>query len=130
MRTWQESEASPSQYSCRDESNELSSARLPDRCVFPGLRRAGKVDDEWTSDERLRRSFFRVEPEGDKNKRGRENRVNRKNSVRAPTGLPKYVRPAYTPSLAPTQLLLRREDWVEEGVVVVVGEGWINTTCL
>lgn len=43
--------------------------------------------------------------------------TDRKNSVRAPNGLPRYVRPLYTPSLALTQLQLRREDRVE----VVVG---------
>lgn len=36
--------ASSSQYSCRDESNELSLARLPELCVFPQLHLAS---DGW-----------------------------------------------------------------------------------
>lgn len=39
---------------------------------------------------------------------------------RALIRLPKYVRPSYSPSLALGQPPLRREDWVEEVVVVRV----------
>lgn len=69
--------ASPSQRSCRDESNELSLARLPERCAFPRLHRAGNVDSEGREAQIEPARFFygeRWSREGDKqNKRGREN---------------------------------------------------------
>ena len=125
--------ASPSQCSCRDESNELSSARLPERCAFPRLHWAGEgrvaqteparfYGEKWSRREIKKKK--REEVEG-----GRENEWAGKNSIRAATCLPKYVRPSYAPSLALTQLLLRREDWVEV-VVEGGGESWINTACL
>lgn len=105
MRTWQE-RGLPllNQHSCRDQSNGLSSARLPDPAVcFLSYNEGREAQREMAW-------FYGGRDWADKklNKQNLKKWERKRTSEqsRASTCLPKYARLLWNPSLAVTQLLL------------------------